>query len=139
MLGFGSWNLSAQYREYTNKRSYAVQIDISDGYISGLCFMRSKGDITITSIVNEFGVKVLTYSYDAKRRKVQIFEILKQIDYSPMRCVLRRNMRKITPALLQQPKPSKFEYRDKRRNITYRYAPIVDNPKNINRPNELIE
>lgn len=126
MLCIGTLTLSAQTRIEQRDRQYSVQIDFGRAYISGLCLMSSEGEITTSSIVNEFGVSALTYRYDAERDKIKILAILKQMNRPIVKAVLRRDLRKITVTLLRQPSDEMLKYEDAKYNVRYVFTPILE-------------
>lgn len=88
--------------------------------------MSSEKAVTTASIINEFGVSALTYRYDAKKGRVKILSIMKAMNRPIIKGVLKRNLRKITPTLLEQPKSEPLTYEDASLNIRYRFTPIVE-------------
>ncbi len=88
--------------------------------------MSSEKAVTTASIINEFGVSALTYRYDAEKGRVKILSIMKAMNRPIIKGVLKRNLRTITPTLLEQPKSEPLTYEDASLNIRYRFTPIVE-------------
>lgn len=105
-------------------RRYAVRIDIRNAYISGVCIMHSDNDRTLSSIVNEFGVSALTFSYDERNRKVKIINILKQMNKAYIRKVLKSDLKKILPELRDYTAEGSYTYRNPRIDIRYSFTPL---------------
>lgn len=107
-------------------RRYSVQIEIKNAYISGLCIMRAAEETITSSIVNEFGVSALTFSYDIRKEKVKIISIMKQMDRFHIRKVLKSDLRKIMRELQTVSESECYDYSNKRIDIQYSFKPLVN-------------
>ena len=105
-------------------RNYSVNIEIGKAYISGICAVQHKDKESILSIVNEFGVSALT-CIDTEKRPLRIVSILKPLNRSYIKRVLRRDLSEILPKLLD-PKAKDIEYKNERYGLSYRFEPIAD-------------
>lgn len=105
-------------------RRYSVQIDFERAGISGVCIMREQEEDVLGAIVNEFGVLALNFSYDSRRGKAKIIDLIPQLNKWYIRQVLRNDLRRMVPALMAQPSTENYEYINQRRKIKYLFTPI---------------
>lgn len=82
-----------------DRQRYDVQIDIRGGYISGLCAMLKDEGIIKASIVNEFGVSAVSFTYNPQKDKVKIVSAIAQLDKWYIRRVLRKDLRNVVHLL----------------------------------------
>lgn len=114
------------YGQTASQHRYAVQIDIRNAYISGICIQKQEGDTVTASIVNEFGVSALTYRYDVTRQKVKILGILKQMDRPAVKRVLRKDLQTIMGDMTKEDFEEKlpYEYENSKYKIRYHIAQL---------------
>lgn len=105
-------------------RRYSVQIDFERAGISGVCIMREQEEDVLGAIVNEFGVLALNFSYDSRRGKAKIIDLIPQLNKWYIRQVLRNDLRRMVPVLMAQPSTENYEYINQRRKIKYLFTPI---------------
>lgn len=102
---------------------YRVQIDVDKAGISGICILLSDEDEVLGAIVNEFGLSALSFSYDIKRDRVAIIDILPQIDRWYIRRVLRNDLRRIVPQIISS--DDVCEYTNERYKLRYWFEPLA--------------
>lgn len=86
--------------------------------------MHSDNDRTISSIVNEFGVSAMTFSYDERKCKVKIISILKQMNKPHIKRVLKSDLKKILPELRSHTAVGSYIYSNPRIDIQYSFTPL---------------
>ena len=58
-----------------DKVCYNLQIEIRESYVSGICIMVNNDGLIMSSIVNEFGVSMIDFTYSENKNKVKIHTI----------------------------------------------------------------
>lgn len=71
---------------------YKVKIDFGKAYISGICIKKDVEGGSLWSLMNEFGVSALSFSYDESRQKTRIISMLKILRKPGVKAVLRRDL-----------------------------------------------
>lgn len=102
------------------ERLYNVRMDMKRGSMTGLCMVVCDSTGVHASVVNEFGVGLMSFSYDAEKDKVRLHSVFSKMNKWYIRCTLRRDLRKLIHGM----KTGKASYRNSRRNITYTFTPI---------------
>ena len=115
--------LSASLMRVSANNRYTVQMDIRKAYISGVCIMHEEEEIITASIMNEFGVSALTYSYNKKTEKVKILNIFKKMDKWYIKRVLKKDLKVI---MREMPLLEPLTYENHRYNIIYQFTPLND-------------
>lgn len=95
-LLFCALQLSAQTRIYPSedggRTDHSVTISYRGSAISGVCILKRTGDNVAGSIVNEFGVKMLDFTYDIRHEKVQCRNIFGMMDRPYIRKTLKADL-----------------------------------------------
>ena len=104
------------------KATFACQIEMAKGYVSGTCIMVREGNVIKGSIFNEFGISAMDFSYDADREKVKLHSVIGMLDRWYIRRVLKKDLRLV----VQQLKQGKSEYENEKRHIKYSFVPTVN-------------
>jgi len=99
---------------------YNVQIDFKKAYISGICIMLDEDDMVKASIVNEFGVSALDFTYNKQKKKVKIISVMSKLDHWYIRRVLKADLKNVMVLLPQ----GINTYNDEKFNIRYTFNPI---------------
>lgn len=71
---------------------YNAQITLSKANLSGICVLKTKSNRIDGSIVNEFGIKALDFTYDVERHQVKLFDIIQILDKWYIRNILRKDL-----------------------------------------------
>lgn len=72
---------------------YNAQISFSgEGGVSGICVIKANQNGLAGSLVNEFGIKALDFTYDAVSHKVKLHSIIKFLDKWYIRRILRKDL-----------------------------------------------
>lgn len=79
---------------------YNIEIDFGRAYVSGICLLLNDGgDMVKGSIVNEFGVSFMDFSYSQKKRRVRLHSVAGPLDRWYVRLALRRDLRGLMQAM----------------------------------------
>ena len=116
---------SAQLSFPTNegeRKRYSAYIEMSRGYISGVCILVNEKSIIKGSLFNEFGITALDFSYDPCRKKIHLYSVIAMMDKWYIRRVLKKDLVKLMSCLQH----GKYGYRNERQQITYQFTPIAD-------------
>lgn len=101
-----------------DKVRYNMQIDIKKAYISGICILGKQESCIVSSIVNEFGVSIMDFSYNPLKKKVKIHSITKKLDRWYIKRILKKDLR----SMLEVMQTGGNEYLDSRYNIKYTFS-----------------
>ncbi len=98
----------------------SATIDMGKGSLSGICIMRRDGDEIAGSIVNEFGIAILSFRYTISKDKLRLEHVAPMLDKWYIRRTLRRDLRRWLAALAE----GRTAYENKRRHIVYTLSPL---------------
>lgn len=98
-----------------DKIRYDLQIEIRDSNLSGICIMINNNGIITSSIINEFGISLMDFTYSEKKDKVKIHNIIKPLDRWYIKRFLKRSLRN----MLHEMKSGSTEYIDNKNRIKY--------------------
>lgn len=121
-LPFGASAQSVDVAEQSVR--YSVQIDIDRAGISGVCILREEGDMVLGAIINEFGVSALTFSYNTRRERAKIVDVIPQLDKWYIKRVLRRDLKTMIPQIAESGVNIPYEYLNVKYKIRYRFTPL---------------
>ncbi|MBO4663967.1 MAG: hypothetical protein J5663_06095 [Bacteroidaceae bacterium] len=107
------------------RAKYDVKIDIRKAYISGVCMMMKDEGIVKASIVNEFGLSAVDFTYNPSKDKVKILNVMSKMNKWYIRRVLRKDLRNIMHQLPQ----GIYTYENKKQHIIYTFNPLKDDTK----------
>ncbi len=103
-----------------DRARYNVQIDFKKAYISGLCIMLMEDDVIKASVVNEFGVSALDFTYNPFKRKVKILKVMGKMNKWYIKKVLKKDLQQVMFNL-----PLDINtYEDTKYNIKYTFNPL---------------
>ena len=108
---------AADASEKTNK--YNVQIDIKNAYVSGLCIVKTDAAIVTTSIVNEFGISLITLRYNKTTDRIKIVNCVKQLSNPVIKRILKRDFKSILSEHYISNESESIHYVNAKHNITY--------------------
>lgn len=86
---------SAFPRNNGDTANYEMQIDARGNFISGICMMVLDEDKIKCSIINEFGVSIIDFTYNTEKDKVKLHYVFKTLNKWYLRRVLRRDLKRI--------------------------------------------
>ena len=113
-----------QARSETSK--YNIRIDIKEAYISGLCIIKDDGSVINASVVNEFGVSVITLRYDFSRNRIKVVNCIRQLRNPMIRSVLKKDFRILLNEYRNQKdsNPAELKHINTKQDITYNLIPF---------------
>lgn len=97
------------------KVHYNLHVEIHESYLSGICIMVNNDGIITSSIVNEFGVSLMDFTYSEQKDKVKIRNTIKPLDRWYIKRILKRSLR----GMLKAMKSGDTEYIDENNRIKY--------------------
>ena len=75
---------------------YELIIELPKVYVSGILVMVKKTDDTIdASIINEFGVSLMDFTYNEKKNKVKIHSVMKMLDKWYIKKMLKQDLKSV--------------------------------------------
>ena len=121
-----SFAASAQGAVNTGTSKYSVQIDLKQAYIGGLCIIKGDESALTASVVNEFGVSMLTFSYDVNKGKVKIINCIKQLRNPFIKRILKKDFKEVLDIYLTQNETHKLPIKhiNQKHDITYNLIPF---------------
>lgn len=105
-----------------DKAKYTVMIDFNKAYISGVGVVARQEQKIVGSVFNEFGVSVLSFSYDTQKGKTKILDTIGFLNKWYIKRVLKRDIN----SLMNVFDSSGAVYRNEKRNITYTFSPLIE-------------
>ena len=122
IIGLVSMNTAHAAGVNTNK--YNVQIDIKNAYVSGLCIVKTDDTLITASIVNEFGISLITFRYNNMTDRIKIVKCVKQLSKPVIRRILKRDFKNIISEHLISDECQPVHYVNTKHNITYNLNPL---------------
>lgn len=101
---------------------YNVRIEMEKGGMTGVCMMLRDSTGLHGSVVNEFGVGLMSFSYTFGSDKVRLHSVFGKMDKWYIRRTLRRDLRRLLHAMGD----GRATYRNGRRGIGYSFTPITE-------------
>ena len=98
-----------------DKVRYNLQVEIRNSFLSGICIMVNNDGIIASSIVNEFGISLMDFTYSERKDKVKIRNTIKPLDRWYIKRLLKRSLR----GMLKAMKSGNTEYIDENNRIKY--------------------
>jgi len=108
-----------------DRAKYDVKIDIRKAYISGVCMMVNDEGIIKASIMNEFGLSAMDFTYDTNKKKVKILSVMSKMNKWYIKKVLKKDLKQMMDLLRQDI----FTYENKKYQITYTFKPLNNETK----------
>lgn len=105
---------------------YSIRIDMDKAYVGGICIIKADDHLLTASVVNEFGVSIVTFRYDKKKEKVKIVNCVKQLNRPVVKRVLKRDFKIILNEHLTRHEAQRppIKYDNHKNNITYNLIPL---------------
>lgn len=119
---------SARDRETGSSSSrYTVRIDMKDAYIGGLCIIKEDGFLVTASIMNEFGVSLMTVKYDLQKDKIRLESSLKPLKRPAVKRILKKDFKILLNEYLASGKTDsslQLTHENTRHDINYNLIPL---------------
>lgn len=100
---------------------YTAYIEMSKGYVSGICILHREGDAIRGSLFNEFGITALDYSYNLTKKKVKLHTVMPMMNKWYIRKVLKKDLRQLMDCLQR----GETTWKDERYHIVYQLTPLL--------------
>ena len=104
------------------RAKYSAYIEMSKGYVSGICVLLKEEGVVKGSLFNEFGFTALDFTYNPERDKIKLHSVMKMMDKWYIRKVLKKDLRQVMKALMK----GESEYTNQRQHIVYRFHGIEE-------------
>lgn len=101
-------------------KKYTSCIEMSKGYISGICILKHEDDQIAGSIFNEFGISAVDFYFYIKKNKVKIISVMDMLDKWYIKKVLKKDLREVINNLAN----GKTEYNDNKHNLSFKFEPL---------------
>lgn len=97
---------------------YEIMIEMPKAYVSGLLIMHKPSDgLVNASIVNEFGISLMDFSYNEDKEKVKFHSLTDKLNKWYIRKTLGNDLKKV----LKSMKEGSTEYTNNKRKIKYSF------------------
>lgn len=106
--------------------SYKMYIEFGKGYLSGICILGKENNIIKSSIINEFGVSIMDFTYDMKKDKVKLMYVMNTLNKWYIKRVLKKDLKEVVH-LMQN---GENEYRNNKRKLYYQFV-LMTTPDNL--------
>ena len=124
-LGIPSVASAQNTQPQENTSRYSVQIDMSRAYVGGICIIKGNESSLNVSIVNEFGVSIVTFRYEHERGKIKMINCIKQLNKPFIKKVLKKDFKIILSEYLsQETQRLPIQYNNLKYKITYNLIPL---------------
>lgn len=100
---------------------YTAYIEMSKGYVSGICVLHREGDTIRGSLFNEFGITALDFSYQMVKKKVRLHTVMPMMNKWYIRKVLKKDLRQLMEGLQN----GQTTWKDERYHIDYQLTPLL--------------
>ena len=104
------------------ERLYNERIEMEKGGMTGVCMMLCDSTGLHGNVINEFGVGLLSFTYEPERDKVRLHSVFGKMDKWYIRRTLRRDLRRLVHAM----RDGSATYTNDRRGIRYAFTPIIE-------------
>lgn len=97
-------------------------MEMPKAYVSGIMILRRIEPTQIRgSLVNEFGISLLDFSYDESKRKLKIESLMKQLD----KWYVKRLLKKDIPRVLEAMHGNEEKYESSSGKLKYLFKPMT--------------
>lgn len=105
-----------------SKVKYNATIEMSKGYVSGVCIMANDGSVIKGSLFNEFGISAIDFTYQPDKKKVKLLSVIKILNKWYIKKVLRKDLVQVMENLSK----GIYSYHDKKFKIDYNFSLLKD-------------
>lgn len=113
-----------------DRARFSATVEMSRGYLSGVCVLLREGDEVRGCLFNEFGISAIDFTYSVRKDKVRLHSVIAMLDRWYIRRVLKKDLRELMHRLQQ----GETTYRDERYKIDYRFTPLAEAPDDEETP-----
>lgn len=105
-----------------SKVKYNATIEMSKGYVSGVCIMANDGSVIKGSLFNEFGISAIDFTYQPDKKKVKLLSVIKILNKWYIKKVLRKDLVQVMESLSK----GIYSYHNKKFKIDYNFSILKD-------------
>ncbi len=118
-VSFSQKQIPVVYPDSIDQRvRYEIVIEMPKAYLSGLMIMHKPSEDRVNvSVINEFGISLLDFSYDEKKNNVKIHSITDKMNKWYIKRTLRNDFKNVLRAIRGGSK----EYFNSKRKIKYSF------------------
>lgn len=98
-----------------DKVHYNLQIEIRESCLSGICIMVNNEGTIASSIINEFGISLIDFTYSEKKNRIKLHNIIKPLNRWYIKRFIKRSLKKMINVM----KSGGTEYIDNKNKIRY--------------------
>lgn len=120
---------------------YSFQIEMNKAFLSGLLLANEDDEIINGSLINEFGVSAIDFTYSKKKQKVNLLNVVSFLNKWYIKKVLKNDLKFCLHILYDTPFNSKNNYEvihsgdtfsiiNHKRNLKYTFTPLNPDGKN---------
>lgn len=121
---------------------YSFQIETKKAFISGLLLANENDRVIIGSMINEFGVSAIDFTYKKKKQKVKLQNVVSFLNKWYIKMVLKNDLKFCLHILYGTPFKSKNNYDvvhigdtvsiiNHKRNLKYTFTPLNQKDENV--------
>lgn len=122
-------------------RRYTFQIETSKAFVSGLLLANENEEAINGSMINEFGVSAIDFTYSKEKQKVKILNVVSFLNKWYIKMVLKNDLKFCLHILYDTPFNSKNNYEvvhsgetvsivNHKRNLKYTFTPLNSTNEN---------
>lgn len=104
------------------KVRYNATIEMSKGYVSGVCIMVNDEGIVKGSLFNEFGISAIDFTYDPDTKKFKLLSVIKMLNKWYIKKVLKKDLAQVMENLSK----GISSYHDNKYKIDYNFTVLKD-------------
>lgn len=97
-------------------------IEMSKGYVSGVCIIINDNGIIKGCLFNEFGISAIDFTYQPGQKKVKLLSVIKMLNKWYIKRVLRKDLAQVMENLAK----GISSYHDKKFKIDYNFTILKD-------------
>lgn len=114
---------------------YTFQIETDKAFVSGLLLANESEDVINGSMINEFGVSAIDFTYSKRKQKVKLLNVVSFLNKWYIRMVLKNDLKFCLHILYGTPFNKKHKYEivrigntvsiiNHKRNLKYTFTPL---------------
>lgn len=116
---------------------YVFDVSMEKGHLSGIMIVREQGDAIVGTMVNEFGITVLSFVYEPQRNKIKLENVVGFLNKWYIKRVLKTDIRYCLQILYGMSVAPKKHYTvsesqggvviaNTKRKIEYSFSPLIE-------------
>jgi len=120
---------------------YAFQIETPNGFVSGIMLVNENDENITGSMINEFGVSAIDFSYSRDKQKVKLLSVVSFLNKWYIKQVLKNDIKFCLHVLFGIPFKKKHSYEiirnldcveiiNTKRHLKYSFSPLTNSTNN---------